>query len=74
LQEVAPIARWTTLPERAACGEGLSFPPFIAWTYQQPSEELAKFLRQLDFQKNGVLTPQREPFVIRDERIIGYGK
>jgi hypothetical protein len=47
LQELAPIAHFTFWPPRDACGEELSTPPIVWWTYQQPPEELAEFLRQV---------------------------
>jgi len=47
LQEVAPIAHFTFWPASDASGEDLSTPPIIWWTYEQPSEELAEFLRRV---------------------------
>ena len=46
LQEVSPIAHFTCWPHRDACGEELSAPPIMWWRFQDPSDELAKFLRQ----------------------------
>jgi len=46
LRAVSPIAHFTYWPDSDACGEERSMPPVIWLTFQQPSEELAKFLRE----------------------------
>jgi hypothetical protein len=44
LNEIAPIAQWTVWPTVDAQGEELSCPPVIAWSYEQPTEDLRDFL------------------------------
>jgi hypothetical protein len=45
LQAVAPVATWTVVPHRDASDAELACPPFVAWRYETPSDELAEFLR-----------------------------
>lgn len=45
LQFVSPIATWTVVPEQVEFGAKSSHPPFVAWRYQQPSTQVAHFLR-----------------------------